>query len=225
MSCYHPLKGFIVGTKNNGKKDIKIRSYEVDHVELLPNGNYIDRPFRDLPLLGKPYYEYDTIPCGRCIGCRLQKSREWANRAVMELPYHSSNLFITLTYDDDHVPHSGSVSDNGEYVDTLTLNKEDLRNFWKRLRNYCDNKDEKIRYLACGEYGSNTARPHYHAIVFGLSLPDLVPFTKNDLGDWLYTSETLAKIWKNGNVLVGEANYETIAYVARYLIFSSLLSQ
>ena len=217
MPCYHPLKAFIVGYKDNGKKDIKVTSYETDHIELNGNGQYIERPSRDLPLVGKPFYDYDTIPCGRCIGCRLQRSKSWADRAVLELPYHDSNLFITLTYDDDHLPHNKAFDDEGNIIMTETLKKKDLQDFWKRLRKYCDSKGEKIRYLACGEYGDITFRPHYHAIVFGLSLPDLEPKFKNELGDWIYTSETLSGIWKNGLCSVGEATHESIAYVARYV--------
>lgn len=213
MSCYHPLKGFIVGIKDNGKKDIKIRSYEVDHIELLPNGNYIDRPDRNCAPVGKPYYEFDTIPCGRCIGCRLQRRKQWSDRAVLELPYHKSNLFITLTYNNDNIPISEGIDYDGTYVKSFTLVKKDLQDFWKNLRYRFPN----IRYLACGEYGSNTWRPHYHAIVFGLDLPDLVPFKKNELGDFLYTSETLEKIWKKGYCLVGEATHESIGYVAGYV--------
>ena len=231
MSCYNPLKGFIVGIKDNGKKDIKIRSYETDHVELLRNGQYIDRPSKDVLILGKPFYEFDTIPCGRCIGCRLQRAKSWADRAVLELPYHESNLFITLTYDDDHLPLSETVDENGEPLMVSTLVKEDLQLFWKRLRKYLyDEKKRsnpkitwsdapKIRYLACGEYGSdkNTHRPHYHAIVFGLELPDLKFYTKNQTGDYLYTSDILNSIWKQGYCIVGEATHESIGYVARYV--------
>lgn len=218
MSCYHPLKGFIVGIKDNGKKDIKIRSYEVDHIELLPNGNYIDRPDRNVNPVGKPFYEFDTIPCGRCIGCRLQRRKQWADRAVLELPYHDSNLFITLTYDDDHLPYAKGYANDGSILMTPTLVKKDLQNFWKNLRRAFP--EQKIRYLACGEYGTSvehTHRSHYHAIVFGLSLPDLVPFKKNELGDFLYTSKTLENIWKKGFCLVGEATHESIGYVAGYV--------
>lgn len=158
MSCYRPLKGFIVGYKDNGKKDIKITSYETDHIELLGSGQYIERPSRDLPVVGKPFYDYDTIPCGRCIGCRLQRRKSWADRAVQELQYHDSNLFITLTYNDENLPHNKAYDDDGKIIMTETLNMKDLQDFWKRLRNYMYEKGVKIRYFACGEYGENTFR-------------------------------------------------------------------
>ena len=158
MSCYRPLKGFIVGYKDNGKKEIKITSYETDHVELLGNGQYIERPSRDVPLVGRPFYNYDTIPCGRCIGCRLQRRKSWADRAVQELPYHDSNLFVTLTYNDDNIPYNKAYDDSGNIIMTETLCKKDLQDFWKRLRKYLERYGDKIRYFACGEYGENTFR-------------------------------------------------------------------
>lgn len=211
MSCYRPLKGFILGIKDNGKQDLKLSSYETDHIEISSSGQIYERPNNLGTPLGRPIREFVTIPCGRCIGCRLQYAKQWADRAVLELPYHDSNLFITLTYDDDHLPYS--ESEDG--LEHWNLRKKDLQDFWKRLRNYCE--PEKIKYLACGEYGDTTFRPHYHSIVFGLKLPDLKYHSRNYDGDLLYTSETLANIWKNGFVLVGEANHQTINYVARYV--------
>lgn len=215
MACYKPLKGFNLGLKDNGKKDICVTSYQVDHVEVDKQGHV----YKVLDRSGTPgrrmYRDFDTIPCGRCIGCRLQKSKNWADRAVLELQYHDSNLFLTLTYDEDHVPESYlGDTETGEITCTnFTLDKKDLQDFWKRLRDHYG----KLRYLACGEYGSLTKRPHYHAIVFGLKVDDLVFYKRNELGDILWTSETLNKIWKKGFVIIGEATWQSIAYVARYV--------
>lgn len=213
MSCYHPLKGFVLGIKDNGKKELKLSSYETDHIEQLSDGRFLERPSSDLPILGRPFREFITIPCGRCIGCRLQYAKQWADRAVLELPYYDSSFFLTLTYNDDNLPYRESKSG----ITHWSLEKEDFQKFMKRLRNYTDSEDYKIRYLACGEYGDNTFRPHYHAIIFGLKIPDLKVFSKSPLGDIYYTSDIISKIWNKGHVLVAEASHQTINYVARYV--------
>lgn len=54
----------------------------------------------------------------------------------------------------------------------MSLHKEELQKFFKRLRQNLKRKYHEftplIRYYAVGEYGSKTKRCHYHAIVFGL---------------------------------------------------------
>ena len=99
------------------------------------------------------------LPCGSCLGCRKSRAREWAYRCSLELQQHREATFLTLTYDELHVPP--------------TLSKRHLQLFWKRLRR--DWPAKSIRYFSCGEYGTKTARPHYHAIVFGID-PDRVGF-------------------------------------------------
>ena len=123
---------------------------------------------------------------------------------------YAENSFITLTYDDEHLPLDWS------------LDKEHLRNFWKMLRKQIYPK--KIRYFACGEYGANTdvstvstlGRPHYHAIVFNHAWPDQEQISTNHRGDPLYTSESLKKTWGKGLVSIGEVTFASAAYVARY---------
>lgn len=98
------------------------------------------------------------VPCGKCLSCRAAKSKEWTLRLKHEQAYWDCEGFITLTYDDDHIPAGGKLS------------KRDLVLFFKRLRKALSPR--KIRYFACGEYGTHTLRPHYHAIVFGLDSRD-----------------------------------------------------
>lgn len=157
--------------------------------------------------------KFDEIPCGHCIGCRLDYSRRWADRLMLEMKYHQNNYFVTLTYDDSHVPVI-YTSDNDKDV-RLTLDKRDVQLFLKRLRK---TQDTKIRYYLSGEYGEGTFRPHYHAIIFGLKVDDLKFYKKNERGDKLYVSESLMKIWGKGLVIVGEANWDTAAYTARYVV-------
>lgn len=94
-------------------------------------------------------------PCGKCMPCRIARTRDWSIRLMMEEKTSTDTCFITLTYDDEHLPENGS------------LVKSDLQKFWKRLRKDCNSK---IRYYACGEYGDEKQRPHYHAIIFGLGV-------------------------------------------------------
>lgn len=146
-----------------------------------------------------------TVPCGRCIGCRLERSRQWALRAEHERHYHKDSCFVTLTYRDSELPMGNLAA---------TLVPRDLELFWKRLRKEYGNG---IRYFACGEYGERTSRPHYHAIIFGLDFQDKkLHSTKGDFN--LYTSDSLDRIWGYGNCIIGDATFESAAYVARYIV-------
>lgn len=147
--------------------------------------------YADRPLL---------IPCQQCIRCRLTKARQWAIRCVHEASLHTHNAYLTLTYDDHTLPQRGE------------LRKEDFQKFMKRLRKQYD---EKLRYFHCGEYGDENFRPHYHAIIFNLRIDDLVQ-TGYSKGYPIYQSATITEIWKKGLVFIGEVNYQTAGYVARY---------
>ena len=132
MPCYHPLKAFVLGEKD-GKRLLKVTSYEVDHLERAGEGFACMRS----PPIGRPgdVTEFIEIPCGKCSGCRLQRSREWANRCMLELEYHKSSYFVTLTYDDAHVPiHYYSDPETGEALPSMSLVKRDFQLFMKRLR-------------------------------------------------------------------------------------------
>lgn len=216
MSCYNPLKNFRIGVKDNGKALCKVTAFGVDHLEFY-NGSWhtSDIEMRS-SLAERVCRDFVEIPCGKCIGCRLDYSRRWADRCMLENLYHESSYFLTLTYDEEHVPHSYYVDDDtGEYFENLTLRKRDLQLFHKRLR---ERLDFPIRFYACGEYGSNTFRPHYHSIEYGLRLPDLKYYSRSKLGYTYYTSEFLNSVWQNGFVVVGEVTWETCAYTARYIM-------
>lgn len=241
MGCYHPLKGFPYGSTDQGRTNFIVTSYRVDHIEIDAKGAIRKCYSRGISANTKvciPGSEAVEIPCGQCIGCRLDYSSQWASRCVLEMQDHKSSCFITLTYDDKHVPANWACSlrTRKEFV-SYTLDKRDLQLFWKRLRKAFP--DSKIRYYAAGEYGDETARPHYHAIVFGLGLDDLIDKNdnkfgieedKNDEKDHVdvvgrsktgytyYSSTKLEKIWDNGNVLIAEASWESAAYVARYVM-------
>lgn len=213
MTCYHPLKAFDTGRKTkNGRIAYKITGYDAKCI-VTDDGEHWD-------VLGfipehsakrsRLVREAINIPCGQCIGCRMRRAREWATRCMLEASYHDSSYFITLTYDQFHVPVNEYVDDDGVIQIKSTLVKSDLQKFWKRLR-----KDQDIRYYACGEYGTRTARPHYHAIVFGLKLDDLVEYKHTRAGT-LYISPYLEKKWGKGYTVVGEVTRDSCEYVARY---------
>lgn len=98
-----------------------------------------------------------VVPCGKCLNCRIQKRTEWTLRVIHESEFWKDKMFVTLTYNDESLPENGS------------LKKKDLQLFFKRLRK---NYGKKIKYFACGEYGDNTNRPHYHMVLFGVDWDD-----------------------------------------------------
>lgn len=147
-----------------------------------------------------------TVPCGRCIGCRLERSRQWAIRCMHEAQMHESNRFVTLTYRDEELIYGGNEK-GILYPRHLTL-------FFKRLRKRFG---PGLRYFACGEYGEQLGRPHYHAIIFGLNLPDEVYHTTKN-GNRLNSSCMLDSIWSHGDCIIGDVSFESAAYVARYVM-------
>ena len=158
VSCYHPQYAVVLGIRPDGKKDLKFLGSDV------------------AATLRYPGKELVTLPCGQCIGCRIDRSRQWANRCMLELQYHDSAYFATLTYDDFHVPKS--------------------------------------------YYGGQTHRPHYHVILFGLHLFDLQIYKRASLGDEHYTyynSPSFQECWPAGYAVLGEVNWQTCAYTARYV--------
>lgn len=145
------------------------------------------------------------IPCGKCPGCRLEQSRQWAVRCLHEKRLHNASCFVTLTYDDAHLPPGN----------TLVL--ADLQNFMKRLRDYFSRYHNKtgIRFFACGEYGSRTSRPHYHLLLLDTDFDDK-KLVKSGPEYNLYTSPVLSLLWTKGHHVLGDVTFNSAAYVARY---------
>lgn len=130
-----------------------------------------------------------AVPCGRCPGCRDARAASWAFRLKEEEKRHQLSSFVTLTYDDDNLKGSGNGLPN--------LVKKDLVDFFKRLRYNTNCKT--IKYYACGEYGGQTLRPHYHGILFDA------------------TNDAVTKAWTAGSAHFGEANARTMSYVTKYI--------
>ena len=144
------------------------------------------------------------LSCGQCIGCRLERSRQWATRCVHEASLYDDNCFITLTYNNDNVPIDGG------------LNYSHFQLFMKRLRKRFPN--DTIRFYMCGEYGENYGRPHYHACLFGFNFPDRVLHSRTGSGFFIYTSRILESLWSYGFSSVADFSFESAAYVARYVM-------
>lgn len=173
MPCFRPLKAFRV-----------------------PGGGVAfdsRKGYGDLPL---------DLPCGQCVGCRVERSRQWALRCVHESQMHKVNSFVTLTYSDEHLPPDGG------------LHVEDWQKFAKRVRKSVG----PFRFFHCGEYGDANRRPHYHACIFGLDFSDDRVLLRRDGGSNLFMSPLLTKTWGLGHCSVGDLTYESAAYVARYVI-------
>lgn len=192
MTCYSPLRAYRSRKRGeNGKWPIVFRRQE---------------GFEDMPVL---------LPCGNCIGCRLQYSAGWALRCVNEAQLYQDNCFVTLTYNNENLPKDGE------------LIKRDLQLFHKRLRQR--NVDRKIRHFSCGELGSLNRRPHYHTLLFNYKPQDLVPlrqakfrqyrgrFHKQANTSDLYTSAEVLDLWhQKGFVTIGDVGFKSAGYVARY---------
>lgn len=187
MPCYHHIDAYRYLTRKteSGKSEIVFK-----------------KP-TDLP------YEEIKLPCGQCIGCRLDRSAQWALRCMYESQFYEHNCFITLTYDDEHLPENGS------------LDKSHYQKFMKRLRKkYSGFKAVKgkypIRFFQCGEYGELLKRPHFHACIFNFDFIDKKLLTQK--GDCrLYISAALAQLWPYGYHTIGDVTFESCAYVARYI--------
>lgn len=176
MPCYHPLSGWLskrVG--ESGKRSVVFN---------LQDG------FSDKSV---------QVPCGRCIGCRLERSRNWAIRCMHESKMHEASCFVTLTYE---VPPEGG-----------SLRPRDFVLFMKRLRK----KFGPVRFFQCGEYGERLERPHHHALLFGIEFPDMKRISWS--GDSpLYSSCVLESLWGHGLCWIGDVSFESAGYVARYAL-------
>nr|CAI9750912.1 replication initiation protein [Microvirus sp.]CAI9752505.1 replication initiation protein [Microvirus sp.] len=215
MNCIKPIIAYDTGRKTaNGKTkyyldlerlseptrqgyQLFIGQKKIDAIRLPPyvsfrNGNYY---------LTKSI----ELPCGHCIGCTLDKAKEWATRIYLESKKHTLYYFTTLTYNEQHYHEKRNF-------------KRDIQLFMKRLRK---NTSEEIRYFAQFEHGEHTGRGHFHLILFFNKEPnDKYRFLKKNANHDYYSSEQIQKAWQMGNdvtVISREPN-EAINYVSRYCL-------
>lgn len=206
MPCCHPFQAFDTGNlTENGKKDYIICSHFT--TQMLD----VQRANKPVNLAKAPFKKVNgrlflvdpvQVPCGKCVGCRMSKAKDWKIRNCLELQEHKEAWFVTLTYDNGHVP----FNENGE----LTLVKRDLQLFFKRLRKYIG----PFRYFACGEYGTSehgTRRPHFHMILYG----HLEGFRLQ--GPNRFICDTISQAWDKGLHLVETVTPGSVAYVCGYV--------
>lgn len=156
--------------------------------------------------------EFIMIPCGKCIGCRIDYKRSWADR----LTYHSltnskNNYFITLTYDDQNMDHL----DHSPVYDLYSLRFDDMTEFIKKLRNKY--RDVSLDYFYSGEYGDARHRCHFHLLIFNLPLDDLEFWKLDSEGLPIYTSDTIHRLWQKGICSISEFSWLNAAYTAGYV--------
>ena len=179
MTCYSPLHGWRSREVNSsGKRSITFNK----------KAGYIDLPV--------------TLPCGGCIGCRLERARQWAVRCYHEASINDQNAFITLTYNDDNLPNGG------------TLNLRHFQLFMKRLRKL--HSPKTIRFFHCGEYGANLLRPHYHACIFGHDFEDRTLWKTGKYPQ--YRSAELESLWTVGHSITQDLTFQSASYTARYIL-------
>jgi len=182
MTCYYPKTAYDIGERTAaGKRKLVFKK------PAMPKWREV---------------EQIQLPCGRCVGCQQDTADGWAVRCVHESRYHDHTYFVTLTYNDECLPHD------------MSLNNRDYQTFLKRLRYHAPQCD--IRYLLAGEYGGRTQRPHFHLILFGVPLHGR-SVGKSEAGFDMYVDPALEECWGQGFANFGEFNIGTARYVAKYL--------
>ena len=224
MSCLDPNLVHIVRNPNWFDYFVQKRKYKLAQTEdfvckFMGKSSWFSHDYDVLCGDNILMSEYINVPCGNCVQCKLDYTKKWAVRCMLESTLHQQNYFITLTYDDEHVPINS--------IGNQTLVRADLQKFLKRLRKHF--KGVKIKYFGSGEYGDTSLRPHYHLILFNLPLNDLdsfIPYDDNGItryiqkksfnGEPLYYSKIIRDLWPFGNHLIGSVSFASCSYVARY---------
>lgn len=219
MPCYHPR--IRIENTNKWEKAADGHRYHPATIEQ-PD----DLLLRLEQIKDNIQYRYQIIPCNQCIGCRLEYSREWANRGYLESKCWKQNYFVTLTYDEDHIKIEEEKKDKngitwtneGDWNGTLIPN--DLKKFMHDIRQIMkrDYNKDKIRFMACGEYGEEGERPHYHIIFFNLELPLETFYNPRIINKEIYyQNKIIERAWTKGISNITETTWNNIAYTARYI--------
>lgn len=192
MRCFHP-----------------VTAYRTDGGDVL----FYDRNGRDRAI---------QIRCGKCIGCRVSRSEDWAVRCCHEAKQHDTSVFLTLTFDSEkcRVPEGIYHYPFQKFMKRLRKSREivhiDVQSWASGARKYRSVTRPLIKYFMCGEYGENFGRPHYHALVFGVDFPDKKILKHKPM--LLWTSAELEKLWPYGFSSIGSVTYESAQYVAGYVV-------
>lgn len=148
------------------------------------------------------------FPCGNCLPCLITRRRVWTQRIVSEASLWPSNAFVTLTYDDDHLPDFGvSTSEHQSFMKNLRTQWHDATGCF-------------FRFYMCGEYGEKTFRPHYHYALFNFPTccgrgptwrgKRFIPCTCN-------VCMFVSRVWGKGHVFIGNLEHNSAQYVAGYV--------
>lgn len=198
MPCFSPNQASY-SVRPDGKKDVRFSRLN-DYLfresrEVLSRFDVVTGEVTNLQL-----------PCGKCEWCKMERSRQWAVRCADEVSLYDQSCFFTLTF---------SPVGMSEIAPTGSLSKRHVQLFMKRVRKRFS--ERKIRFFICGEYGPKLGRPHYHGLLFNLDFDDK-QYYKTVNGHDYYISETMSELWPYGFITLGEANFETAAYIARYCL-------
>lgn len=225
MQCVTPMfRRYERGDHSKGT--IVPRTEVMDSLEFDPN--YIRHCLDDINSYSRRSngrYLYEQIPCGHCWACRLNYSAQWAGRIIMECKKSEHNYFITFTYDEEHLPIPESADYNGVHYEndgtwTGTLFPSDINRFLNSLRKHLerDKNHTGVKYFYAGEYCPSSGRPHYHMILMNcpLDIEQFHDFFKDDRLKLHWKSYELEKYWDKGFIDIGEVEFASAAYVARY---------
>lgn len=208
MPCFHPVKAWLI-TDYSVPSGQKFRRRLVFFNPVLGNSR----------LSNSESVVRQPVPCGQCVGCRLERSRQWAVRCLHEASLYERNCFITLTYNNDFLPDDRSL----HYVDFQKFMKR-LRKRFKGHRILSDGT-APIRFYMAGEYGENYGRPHYHACIFNFDFMDKYHYLTSPSGSKVFRSPSLEELWTDpasgqslGFSSIGAVNFNSAAYVARYIM-------
>lgn len=205
MGCCHLVRAFKTGYKTETGADLLLRcpGATTDYFSLEQAEKRHHIRLAEVPHIvtedGRVFLSDPVMqPCGKCVGCRMADSKEWKIRNCLEMLYHEHVYFVTLTYDDEHLPKT---------IDKPTFVKS-FQDFMKRWR---FTLGEKVTYFGCFEFGEHTMRPHFHLILY-CGIPDLLSVGRN-----MFESHVLAEAWKNGFTLIEMVTPGSISYVCGYV--------
>ncbi|WNK12955.1 MAG: replication initiator protein [Microvirus sp.] len=192
MPCHYPARAYRLGDRDNRPCGVSFDTKKGDNV-----------------------LAEIKVPCGKCLGCKKTRIRDWALRCQNEAKMHDFNYFITLTYDEKNLPDGNTLWYNDFQAFMKKARRWTSIHDWKTKKQF---ENTKIRFFMCGEYGA-LKRPHYHVLLFNFPIPDLQKFKEKNDGTILYTSEMVSMLWNNrGFITIGQVEYASAAYVAQYCV-------
>lgn len=213
MSCTNKM----LAQRNNKTGEVKfigaVSSFSPEKIKSLLN------------LSSNSNYTYLKLPCGQCIGCRLDRAHQWAVRCMHEAKTSTACAFITLTFGEEQTYEYFRKKGYSKKEAKLKTNQliwsldvGTFQKFMKRLRKKV--APLRVRFFHVGEYGTKKCRAHHHALIFGYDFPDKIKhsYKKLENGQFLeyYISPMLSKLWPFGFHIIGDVTQESADYCARY---------